>query len=80
MRLLRLKRQGKTMDKVSTGVAYGTSMGSAGYWFLAWIDKVSPSQWTAIGVLGSLALGLLTWATSLYFKIREDRRKAARGE
>ncbi|EFY6175428.1 holin, partial [Shigella sonnei] len=25
-------------------------------------------------------LGLLTYLTNLYFKIREDKRKAARGE
>ncbi|MBB7083945.1 holin, partial [Escherichia coli] len=29
---------------------------------------------------GSLFFGLLTYLTNLYFKIREDRRKAARGE
>ncbi|MWN83331.1 class II holin family protein, partial [Escherichia coli] len=64
----------------TTGVAYGTSSVSAGYWFLQLIDRVSPSQWAAIGVLGSLSLGLLTYLTNLYFKIKEDRRKAARGE
>ncbi|MFA2188686.1 phage holin, partial [Escherichia coli] len=26
------------------------------------------------------ALGFLTYLTNLYFKIKEDRRKAARGE
>ncbi|WP_423779445.1 class II holin family protein [Escherichia coli] len=51
-----------------------------GYWFLQLLDRVSPSQWAAIGVLGSLLFGLLTYLTNLYFKIREDRRKAARGE
>ncbi|HFP1434232.1 TPA: class II holin family protein, partial [Escherichia coli] len=56
------------------------SVGSAGYWFLQWLDQVSPSQWAAIGVLGSLALGFLTYLTNLYFKIKEDRRKAARRE
>ncbi|HGU0409648.1 TPA: class II holin family protein [Escherichia coli] len=44
------------------------------------LDKVSPSQWVAIGVLGSLVFGLLTYLTNLYFKIKEDKRKAARGE
>ncbi|EEQ2762373.1 class II holin family protein, partial [Escherichia coli] len=44
------------------------------------LDKVSPSQWVAIGVLGSLLFGLLTYLTNLYFKIKEDRRKAARGD
>ncbi|HDY0789160.1 TPA: class II holin family protein [Escherichia coli] len=49
-------------------------------WFLQLLDKVTPSQWAAIGVLGSLVFGLLTYLTNLYFKIKEDRRKAARGE
>ncbi|WP_097412906.1 class II holin family protein [Escherichia coli] len=44
------------------------------------LDKVTPSQWAAIGVLGSLVFGLLTYLTNLYFKIKEDKRKAARGE
>ena len=57
-----------------------TSAGSAGYWFLQLLDKVTPSQWAAIGVLGSLVFGLLTYLTNLYFKIKEDKRKAARGE
>ena len=64
----------KSMDKLTTGVAYGTSAGSAV------LDKVTPSQWAAIGVLGSLVFGLLTYLTNLYFKIKEDKRKAARGE
>lgn len=37
----------KSMDKLTTGVAYGTSAGSAGYWFLQLLDKVTPSQWAA---------------------------------
>ncbi len=43
----------KSMDKISTGIAYGTSAGSAGYWFLQLLDRVTPSQWAAIGVLGN---------------------------
>ncbi|MBK0004362.1 class II holin family protein [Erwinia sp. S38] len=67
------------MDKLTTGMAYGSSAGSAGFWVLQLLDQVSPSQWAAIGVLGSLAFGFLTYLTNLYFKIKEDRRKAARG-
>jgi len=67
------------MDKLTTGMAYGSSAGSAGFWVLQLLDQVSTSQWAAIGVLGSLAFGLLTYLTNLYFKIKEDRRKAARG-
>nr|WP_249926596.1 phage holin [Escherichia coli] len=29
---------------------------------------------------GESAVGLLTYLTNLYFKIKEDKRKAARGE
>ena len=68
------------MDKLTTGIAYGSSAGSAGFWMLQLLDKVSTSQWAAIGVLGSLVFGFLTYLTNLYFKIKEDRRKAARGE
>nr|WP_244579033.1 phage holin [Escherichia coli] len=44
------------------------------------ISLALTSQWAAIGVLGSLVFGLLTYLTNLYFKIKEDKRKAARGE
>ena len=70
------------MEKITTGVSYTTSAVGTGYWLLQLLDKVSPSQWVAIGVLGSLLFGLLTYLTNpnLYFKIKEDKRKAARGE
>ncbi|EIX7480793.1 class II holin family protein [Escherichia coli] len=72
------------MEKITTGVSYTTSAVGTGYWFLQLLDRVSPSQWAAIGVLGSLLFGLLfgllTYLTNLYFKIKEDRRKAAREE
>lgn len=67
------------MDKLTTGLAYGSSAGSTGFWVLQLMDQVTPSQWAAIGVLGSLGFGLLTYLTNLYFKIKEDRRKAAKG-
>ncbi|HBQ0446951.1 MULTISPECIES: class II holin family protein [Klebsiella pneumoniae complex] len=68
------------MERITTGFAYGASVGNAGYWGFQLLDKVSPSQWAAIGVIGSLIFGLLTYLTNLYFKIKEDRRKTARGE
>lgn len=69
-----------TLEKIITGIAHGASGGGAGYWLLQLLDRLSPSQWAAIGVLGRLMFGLLTWLTSLYFQIKADRRKAARGE
>ena len=68
------------MDKLATGVSYGSSAVGTGYWLFPLLDNVTPSQWTAIGVLGSLLFGLLTYLTNLYFRIKEDRRKSARGE
>ncbi|EEZ5824465.1 phage holin [Escherichia coli] len=41
------------MEKITTGVSYTTSVVGTGYWLLQLLDKVSPSQWVAIGVLGS---------------------------
>jgi hypothetical protein len=66
------------MDKITTGVSYGFAGANGGFWVLQLLDKVSPSQWAAIGVLASILFGLLTYLTNLYFKIKEDRRKAAR--
>lgn len=64
------------LSDVAAGTSYGTSTLSGGYWLLQLLDKVSPSQWAAIGVLASIVFGLLTYLTNLYFKIKEDRRKA----
>ncbi|OVD73436.1 phage holin, partial [Escherichia coli] len=63
------------MEKITTGVSYTTSAVGTGYWLLQLLDKVSPSQWVAIGVLGGLLFGLLTYLPNLYFKFREARRK-----
>ncbi|EMM7533557.1 MAG: class II holin family protein [Citrobacter sp.] len=60
---------------IAAGASYVTSISSGGYWLLQLLDKVSPSQWAAIGVLASLFLGLVTYLTNLYFKIKDDRRK-----
>ncbi|EAW4590362.1 holin [Salmonella enterica] len=62
---------------LAAGASYVTSLGSGSYWLLQLLDKVSPSQWAAIGVLASIVLGLITYLTNLYFKIKEDRRKEA---
>ncbi|MCX3081334.1 class II holin family protein [Klebsiella michiganensis] len=64
------------LSDVASGTSYGTSTLSGGYWLLQLLDKVSPSQWAAIGVLASILFGFLTYLTNLYFKIKDDRRKA----
>ncbi|EDT6684775.1 holin [Salmonella enterica subsp. enterica] len=63
------------LSDVAAGASYVTSLGSGGYWLLQLLDSVSPSQWAAIGVIASILLGLLTYLTNLYFKIKDDRRK-----
>lgn len=76
-------RGGETMlrmDKITTGISYGASGGSALFWLKQLLDGFSPEQWAAFGVLGSLLFGFLTFLTNLYFKVKEDRRKASRGE
>ncbi|WP_134796776.1 phage holin [Shigella boydii] len=51
-----------------TALPYTTSAVGTGYWFLQLLDRVSPSQWAAIGVLGSLLFGLLTYLTEVVNK------------
>ncbi|WP_116326736.1 class II holin family protein [Klebsiella aerogenes] len=66
----------KNLPDIAAGTSYITSTVSGGYWLLQLLDKVSPSQWAAIGVLASIVFGLLTYLTNLYFKIKDDRRRA----
>ncbi|EMA2752315.1 TPA: class II holin family protein [Escherichia coli] len=66
------------MEKIATGVSYSTSAAGTGFWLFQILDNVTPSQWTALGVLGSLVFCLLTYITDLYFKIKEYRRKTRR--
>ncbi|MCW2484829.1 class II holin family protein [Candidatus Symbiopectobacterium sp. NZEC127] len=68
------------MSNFTTGVSYTASGGSAVFWFEQLLNGYTPEQWAAIGVLGSLAFAALTFLTNLYFKVKEDRRKEARGK
>lgn len=36
------------MDKITTGISYGASGGSAIYWFRRLLDGYSPEQWAAM--------------------------------
>ncbi|WP_154949870.1 phage holin, partial [Klebsiella grimontii] len=51
----------KNLPDVAAGTSYITSTVSGSYWLLQLLDKVSPSQWAAIGVLASIVFGLLTY-------------------
>ncbi|AMG70244.1 class II holin family protein [Morganella morganii] len=63
------------MDKITTGISYGTSGAGALYWMKQLLDGFSPEQWAAIGVLGSLLFAFLTFLTNLYFRHREYKRR-----
>ncbi|WP_119963808.1 class II holin family protein [Candidatus Fukatsuia symbiotica] len=66
-----------SMEKLTTGVAYGASAGSI---LNGLLNSYSPEQWNAIGVLAGVSLAVLTYLTNLYFKIKEDRHKSATGK
>lgn len=67
-------------SNAATGLSYGASGASGTFWLIQMLDIISPTQWAAIGVLSSVLLGFLTFLVNLYFKIKEDRRKEARGK
>ncbi|MBT0362608.1 class II holin family protein [Morganella morganii] len=64
------------MDKITTGISYGTSGAGALYWMKQLLGGFTPDEWAAIGVLGSLLFAFLTFLTNLYFKQREYRRRS----
>ncbi|AWK14716.1 class II holin family protein [Candidatus Fukatsuia symbiotica] len=66
-----------TMEKLTTGAAYGASAGSI---LNGLLNSYSPEQWIAIGVLAGVSLAVLTYLTNLYFKIKEDKRKSRTGK
>ncbi|MFW7250746.1 MULTISPECIES: class II holin family protein [Enterobacter] len=62
-----------SMDKLTTGAAYGASAGSI---LNGMLNAYSPEQWSAIGVLVGIIIAVMTYLTNLYFKIREDNRRS----
>ncbi|ARZ00526.1 holin [Yersinia ruckeri] len=68
------------MERLTTGISYTASGGGALFWFKQLLNGFAPEQWAAIGVLGGLMFAFLTFLTNLYFKVREDKRKAERRE
>ncbi|OVE19979.1 holin, partial [Escherichia coli] len=67
------------MEKITTGVSYTTSAVGTGYWLLQLLDKVSPSQWVAIGVLGRLPFWRLTFLANHVFQYKKSRRTGGAG-
>jgi hypothetical protein len=65
----------KNLPDVAAGTSYITSTVSGSYWLLQLLDKVSPSQWAAIGVLASIF-----WAAYLpHQSVFQNQRRPAEG-
>ena len=54
-------------DVTSTPATYIASAGSI-------IAGLTLDEWQAVGVIGGLILGTLTFATNFYFKCKHDKR------
>ena len=57
----------RAVDVSSTPATYLASAGSI-------IAGLTLDEWQAVGVIGGLVLGALTFATNLYFKCKHDKR------
>lgn len=55
------------MDKMTTGASYGISFATMLYSIL---DSFTHDEWAAIGILGGLFFGALTWGANIYFQYR----------
>ncbi|EEB7406758.1 lysis protein [Salmonella enterica] len=58
------------VDQVTTHTAYGTSLMTVIYSFL---DSFNHDEWAAIGIIGGLIFGALTWITNIYFQRQRNR-------
>ena len=53
------------MSKLATGAAYGASAGTVANGLLT---RLSPDEWSAVGVIAGIVVALLTLFINLYFK------------
>ena len=64
------------MDRMTTGASYGVSVATTIYSLL---DSFTHDEWAAIGILGGLFFGALTWVANIYFQYRrlklEERQR-----
>ncbi|ELR0533024.1 class II holin family protein [Escherichia coli] len=71
-----------TMDRMTTGASYGVSVATTIYSLL---DSFTHDEWAAIGILGGLFFGALTWIANFYFqyrrlKLEERQRNGVKNE
>ena len=53
------------MSKLASGAAYGASAGTVANGVLT---RISPDEWSAVGVIAGIVVALLTLFINLYFK------------
>lgn len=53
------------MSKLASGAAYGASAGTVANGLLT---RLSPDEWSAIGVIAGIVVALLTFSINFYFK------------
>lgn len=53
------------MSKLASGAAYGASAGTVANSLL---NRLSPDEWSAIGVIAGIVVALLTFFINWYFK------------
>lgn len=58
------------MSKLTTGVAYGASVGAAIHSFLSWL---SPDEWSTVGVLASIGIAIITCVVNWYYRCKTSR-------
>lgn len=54
-----------SMSKITTGAAYSAAVGSVANGFLT---QLSADEWSALGVLAGIFVGLLTFVINWYYK------------
>jgi hypothetical protein len=59
------ERDMHNMSKLASGAAYGASAGSVANGLL---NRLSPDEWSAVGVIAGIVVALLTLFINLYFK------------
>lgn len=59
--------------KVLAATSHGVAAGSI---VTAILDRFTPEQWNAIGILGGLTISGITSLVGMYYQRRDDKRKS----
>ncbi|WP_313679056.1 phage holin [Pantoea vagans] len=56
------------MSKLASGAAYGASAGTIANGLLTRLTRLSPDEWSAVGVLAGILVALFTLGINWYYK------------